>query len=248
MTIWIQHHLQQNYETIVKAAIQYNHIFDKFRNHSAYTYVVPDTTPDIEIDSIANELTQNPQFIEQYDVLRQMDYIGSPNLDIAINNICTSSRNLKYLYATLRLKKIFPDVKKVIEIGVGYGGLCFTMCQHFQLNGYRLVDLPCVEQLAKMVLSRLQPNITEQFYLIDQPYDLCISECAISELDFDTINDYYNQYLKYSKYLYIKTNFHTQNDFNKFIAILQQHFKTECTYSYPCYNGIEKDTIFGWKI
>ena len=47
------------------------------------------------------------------------------------------------------VKKYFGDLngKNVVEIGVGYGGLCFVLSSFYNINSYELVDLEnCVFQ------------------------------------------------------------------------------------------------------
>jgi hypothetical protein len=113
----------------------------------------------------------------------------------------------------------------VVEIGVGFGGLCYAMHVVFDIANYSLVDLTGPYRLAKKWLNHFPE--TQNVTAGKPPFDITISEYAITELEFDDIIEYYNLYIKQSNGFLIRTNYHTAEDYDRFVDLLLQDFKIE---------------------
>jgi len=228
---------QQSYFNIVKQALKSPTIFDTFRSHVDYNAIVTNCMTKEEFEIYTEELDKIPDAVSKLETLKQMDIIG-------LQNEGPSPRNLRYLYNAFRIKENFGEIKTVVEIGVGYGGMCFTMGNIFDIIGYRLIDIDCVVELARLFLSKL-PTVCSDFSP-DPPYDLCISECSLTELDDYSIQSYYNKYLIQSQHLFIRTNFRQPERLHNFINMIEQDFTTKMTTDFPDPDQ-PKTVMFGWK-
>ena len=257
MSGWtVNHYLVREYINIVKKSLESQVVFNTFRNNNSYIPIVSEAMPGYEIDIYYGELLKRPKILSKLNIIKQMDNIGGPVIN---DKILTSTRNIRYMYNTARIKENFGDIKTVAEIGVGFGGLCFTMGQYFNLQGYKLLDIDCVIQLARLFLSKLPPIYKdidepsdyieeEQFFNPKPPYDLCVSECALTELDDESIQQYYDNYLIKSKHLFIRTNFPPNQKYrlNKLINTIKVDFEVKMIKDFP-HEDEPESLILGWK-
>jgi hypothetical protein len=233
---------EYNYIELIKEALNNPEIFDSFRIHPYYTYIIGNGMSGNEINAYFDELKTNQIIMDKFEQIKLMDNIGGAPIEPIANTNC---RNLKYMYTAMMIKKYFPsDIKDIIEIGVGYGGLCYIIGQYLDLNSYTLIDIPEVVSLAKLFLSKL-PSLNIDFYK-NPPYSLCISECAITELSDDIIYQYYEKYISQSNYLYIRLNYLDNYRLTRFMDIIKRDFKIEMIKDYPNANEAP-NTILGWK-
>jgi len=231
---------QKIYKEAIEEALLNEEKFKIFRINPNYNVIVPNV-PRQEAQILFDKLIEYPDIMNKFSTIKLMDNIGSPEL---CQPWYTSPRNFKYMYTAARIKENFgDDIKNIIEIGIGYGGLCFTMTQYFNLEGYKLVDLDYVIELTKKFLSKLVNN-DNNFYDSEPPYDLGISECAITELDDPSIQYYYDKYLSQCKYLFIRTNFNNIGRLNWFIDIVKQDFKVKMEPDLP--NEETQTALLGW--
>jgi hypothetical protein len=234
----VPNQFQNNYEYIVKQSVVDENIFNTFRSHPLYNVIIGNNMPPYEISAYWNKLQNNTFMMSKIDNIKLMDQIGGPEINPIIN---MSARNLKYMHSAMIIKEYFNDIKNIVEIGVGYGGLCYTLYQYFDILSYSLIDIEYVVELSRKFLSKL--NITP----VDStpPYDICISECAITELNDDAIDDYYNQYITNSNKLLIRTNFADSNRMARFVNKVKDIFDIKMITDYP--GAKENPTaILGW--
>lgn len=239
---------EAQYKTSVIQALNSEESFKTFRSNKTFAEIISDAMPNATKNYICNELIKYPNITSKLNIFRKMDELGSPEL-VEYNEIKTSPRNLKYMLTTALIQENFPNIKTVVEIGSCYGGLCFTLGNIFSLTGYKLVDIDCVVSLAKLFLSKLPPisNIEQdRFFNPNPPYDICISESALSEMDFELIEHYYQIYLIKSKYLFINTNFHTDSNWKNFINMTEKNFTIKTIYGYDP-NDHRESILLGWN-
>lgn len=120
------------------------------------------------------------------------------------------------IYAALRLQQAIdlhlgdernPDGDRVVEIGGGYGSMCFWFSQlHERLGSYTIVDLPIVNVLQGYFLGKAlgpdrislygeelsQVRIAPDFALdrIESPCDAYVNKDSLPEMPHDTMVDY----------------------------------------------------------
>jgi len=179
-------------------------------------------------DSIGNPIT--------YDFKNEID---NYNVKIILNNYNISPTTLRYISTGIDMIEyiIHNNLNNldIVEIGGGYGGQCkilFDLIKNYniKINSYSIIDLPSISTFQKKYLSLLNYNdniIYQNFNnIIHKNYDLCISNYAIGEFEYDVQIFYINNVLKYSKYYYIIWN--TENIPNYLIdsKILEEIPKT----------------------
>jgi hypothetical protein len=101
------------------------------------------------------------------------DAIGNPNKEKYDNlKISVSPSSLRYIYHThlilTYMKKINNLKVDVIELGGGYGGLCFSL-NHFaskygiHINSYKICDLSNIINLQKIYLNTVNSTLNIEF-------------------------------------------------------------------------------------
>lgn len=120
-----------------------------------------------------------------------------------------SPSTMRYLYTAYDISNTFKNIKDVLEIGIGYGGLCYILSKMLNVNKYKLVDVDVVKQFADMYLNNLhnKTHMTEH----DGVSDLLISEFCFSEFDDEYMENFYQTYFTKTKNIYLVMNLHDIN-------------------------------------
>ena len=147
-----------------------------------------------------------------------------------------SSDTMHRINTLCDIEKYFGGLnnKNVVEIGVGYGGLCFVLSSFYDIKSYELVDLDNVVALSKKYLTALnvEANSGET-----EDFDLTISEFCIAELDNKGISDYYQRYIQKSKSIYLMMNpvphKWPEKRLSDFHDILTEDFEIEIHEEFP---------------
>lgn len=127
-----------------------------------------------------------------------------------------SPNTIHYINTVLDIRKQFPNkkLKKIVEIGAGFGALCKIISSVYDFDEYVIVDLPDVVKLCEKYLSHFREldgrvkyipcNQIDNYDFSDT--DLCISEAALAECGYDTQKMYIDKIINQSKMLYITYN------------------------------------------
>ena len=116
-----------------------------------------------------------------------------------------SPTQIRYGKIVKDINNLFGDLQKldITEIGVGNGGLAAQIASHFELNSYRLVDLPEVLDLTR---ETLKPFLTLTNFEFTNPAEvkasgpsLFVSNYAFSELHKEVQDLYFENYISQSK-------------------------------------------------
>jgi hypothetical protein len=136
------------------------------------------------------------------------DIYGKPIKYDYIDFIECSPTNLRYIYHALvnldYMKSKDLNNVNIIELGGGYGGLCFFMKNlsklfNININSYTIFDLPLVIKLQNKYLQLLNINDVNLFTLDDNDTSklfknsYCISNYGFSEFNRDIQNRYINE-------------------------------------------------------
>jgi len=177
----------------------------------------------IENDIIGNPIT--------YDYKDQLIHIS----DLKTYNI--SPTTLRYICFGLQLFNIINSTGKkdisIIEVGGGYGGQCKILsdiCLQFNINiqKYTIIDLENVSNLQNKYLTKLDVNNivtlsnTNCIGLLDNEYDLFISNYALGEFKSDVQDFYIDNVLSRSNKSFITWNTHPINPKLKNINIVEE--------------------------
>lgn len=202
----------------LNAAI-HDDIFERFRRDNIYTGIV-ETLGRYQDGLVQlNEILKNESIDfsdSDWNNFMRNELYGSPvkyRYDI---------KNSKYEFAptTLRYIKILQDIlgligtkkiKRMIEIGGGYGGQARILLDYMDIGEYILVDLPETLKLADRYLS--QYDILSAINFMDgtkeiesQESDLIISNYAFSELKRNVQEKYIQKFFRNAKKGYIRWN------------------------------------------
>lgn len=179
------------------------------------------------IDRFPDFYNNNKNFL--IELCHKNDLIGNTIKSNYNNFTFCSPTNLRYILHSLVILKYMKDecninTIDIIEIGGGYGGLCFFINKlsplfKITINNYTIFDLEPVKLLQKKYLDNL--NITNlNFENINNIKNLknnsfLISNYAFSEIKDEYKEEYLNKIIKpYTAYGFITWNFTNPNDYN----------------------------------
>lgn len=210
-----------------------------FKSNKIYQSVLEHTTQasgNFYLNNIKNEFSALYEKNKDYfiDLCVQNDKYGKPQL-VGFNNFCVCSpSNLKYIYQSLIILSNIKNNKlyevDIIEIGGGYGGLCFFIYNlaklfNVTIKSYTIFDLNEVIILQKRYvkihgIDINTYNIDDEWMVNENSY--LISNYAFSEIPMELQIQYTDKILnKYISYGFLIWNFIPLYDFikNKKITI-----------------------------
>lgn len=187
--------------------------FEVFKRNQTYNQVLEHVNKD-QGQHYLNNINQNfDDFKNHLDKFKINDIYGGSNKESYSDVGEISPSTLRYIKVLSDLKNLFGDLtnKKIVEIGVGYGGQCCIINSYYTPNEYSLIDLDEVLLLSDKYLNKLNINHKiiniKDLESIDEEFDLVISNYAYSELTKETQDFYYEKIIKKSKNAYITLNF-----------------------------------------
>ena len=201
----------EEYLAVCQNAVRSGSIFNNFRSYAPYVNVVEACGKDHGqryLDWIRKEASIDLD----WDNISTNDALGNPKLysykglkkDI-------SPTTLRYVKVTAELFKVFGslDGLDIVEIGVGYGGLCKMIHNYSTPKSYTLVDLPDVLELASKYLEHF--NIKNLVFKTSDsdfktPSDLCISNYAFSEIQKEFQEIYVDKIIEHTEKGYMICN------------------------------------------
>ena len=213
--------------------------FSNFKKDSRYRYILEGgsrQTFDYFLNKI-KDLSNKNLFFDNLEVFRKNDLYGNPDLyydnDIGEFSLTT----LKYAYNALEIIDFVKDqsIKKIIEIGGGYGGLSVILSGLLDFETYTLIDLPEACKLIDKYISNYE-NLNNKInslscFEIDnfnfENTDLTIAINSLSECNLDFQLKYFNSVISKSKYSYVIRNLYSQKcveDHKKTIQSLPDNF------------------------
>ncbi|MFA6587800.1 MAG: putative sugar O-methyltransferase [Patescibacteria group bacterium] len=124
---------------------------------------------------------------------------------------------LRYVNTYLEVKELTKDhkLKKIVEVGGGYGGLCKTISVLENFDEYTMVDLPPAIALCQKYLNHFDSIKNKIKYISCEDIksleaitdvDLFISDSALAECDLETQILYTKTIAKKSKFIYVNFN------------------------------------------
>ena len=140
------------------------------------------------------------------------DTFGAPRKYLFPELGLISPTTLRYIATAMEIDQLmdFSRIKKIVEIGVGYGGQAAVISRMTQIKTYYFLDLPDVLQLSQIFLkeidSRLSPVLLNRIDESITEYDLVISNFAFSELPRLLQINYLDKVLTRSKNGYMIMN------------------------------------------
>ena len=197
---------------VTKAARDYR-VFSRFKSDPSYREMLEHVTPETGEKCLAVIKDQSPEFFDQFDQFKINDLVGTPITHSYPGIGIFSPTTLRYVKVASDLRKYFGfDIgKKIVEIGVGYGGQLLINDQIFKMKEYHLYDLPPVLSLVERYLEAHILNCAYKTSTLnrnsgDEHYDLAISNYAFSELSSQLQCKYIDKILANSSKGYLTMN------------------------------------------
>ena len=212
------------YTNHIKTFINTDILSWSFKNNSQYTYVLEHVNEEQgyeylkEIKNRFNTIYNNNVLLE---LCKQNDFYGKPNKVMFKDFTYCSPTNLRYILHSLLIlsyaKSCNLDSLDIIEIGGGYGGLCFfinNLSKFFDINvnTYTIFDLPEPLLLQQKYLNKLDVNNVNYYEINNfkdlKPNSFLVSNYAFSEIPFNLQQEYTNKVLNpYVSYGFMAWNY-----------------------------------------
>lgn len=232
-----------DYINVCKKIVENEDEFLNFKSNRKYQFILEHVWQELgyEYYTHIQKSKEGKSIFKKYiDKFLENDTIGNPNLFLYGDKYISPS-TLRYIKNVLDLNILCGgnEIKKIVEVGGGYGGLCKTVSAFYNFDEYNIVDLLEVTRLQEKYLNNFKDTSFKiKFISCDkleeiEEVDLFISNYAISELNIETQINYYKKFIKNSKIVYITYNFIINSDenYNKFVSIMKDDgFKFENGY------------------
>lgn len=205
------------YPELCKKAIDDEELFSSFRSN--YIYVKTLEHVDYIFGKKYLDILLAENFFVEKDYINffKNDMVGDPmvyDYKIGKKDFACAPTTLRYIKELQDLCLIHGnnDAQNVVEIGVGYGGLCRIVSSYWShLATYTLIDLPEAIELTKKYLSNFEvaPDIKYINGIDEFPEvysDLVISNYAFSELKKEVQKKYLDKVVLNSRHGYITWN------------------------------------------
>jgi hypothetical protein len=147
-----------------------------FKSNPVYTEILEHVTEYLGENYLKYILSLTPLTVDEIvEFCSLNDAIGDPtkvNYTEHLSTASVSPTSLRYIFHAhlilTHMKKMGQLNPDVVEVGGGYGGLCFSL-HHFapkygiSIKSYRLCDLPNIIRLQKIYLSRVNPSLQIEY-------------------------------------------------------------------------------------
>lgn len=252
------------YENYITSIINQDVDYMEFKRNYHYTGILENLTYEFGKQYLDVIIEKYNQFFEMnktllYDLCCTNDSVGNPikYQFPKLNDINCSAYNFRYILHSLMilnyLKELNLSEVNIIEIGGGYGGLCFylyNLCEFFniKINSYSIFDLDIVTKLQNKVLNKILTGKSINYMTLNN-YDenkLKVNSFLISNYGYDEIGSILKtQYKENIIYKYCQNGFLTYNmAFAENDDLLEKTKKSEIEYPQTNSYGINKHFYF----
>ena len=215
-----------NYLAVVEEALTNEETFSKFKSDSRYASIVG-----MSDENQATMWYKSLKHKFPLPLFTRNDVCGA-SLWESDDHFKISANTLHYAWTLKEIDEYFyfPNPINILELGVGYGGLCFVLSNFFPIGSYCLIDLPVVQKLAQKYLSKLNIQTT-----LEPPdrIDLFISEFCLSEFTDYKIDEFYDLYIRNANNIYLQMNLHNESRKQRFLRKLSKDFSYEVSDEFP---------------
>jgi len=204
------------YLNVCSEAVQDEKAFETFKAHPDYIRVVEACGRSHGVSYLSVIRRQYPHLMDYLPLFSVSDTVGSPKRYYYRGaHRSFSATTLRYVKVLGDLESLFGSLSDmdIVEIGGGYGGQCKIIYDIMKPRSYTIVDLPEALAVAGKYLKHfgiddviLSPPKTN----FKSSYDLCISNYAFSEIDFNYQRRYADKIIKYCDRGYMICNHFTR--------------------------------------
>lgn len=196
------------YLSSCKRAALDDRFFSVFKRDPGYRHVlehVPFEEGQKYLDAIEID------YADKLNEIKENDRLGSPFVFEYPNVGVISPTTLRYIKNSSDIVgKFGTDIKSIVEIGGGYGGLCKVLSSFIKFESYLIIDLEEPNLLSRKYLSHFNlPTLShrsEEIDSIEENFDLLISNYAFSECERDVQMEYLEKFVKKSNKFYMMYN------------------------------------------
>ena len=249
-----------DYENYISSIINQELESMEFKRNYHYTGILENLTYDLGKQYLDVIIEKYDEFFQMnktllYELCCLNDSIGKPFKYpfLKLNNIHCSAYNFRYILHSLMILYYFKELNlsevDIIEIGGGYGGLCFYLCNlskcfNIKINSYSIFDLEIVSKLQKKVLDKLLIGECVNFMTLGyyEESKLKANSFLISNYAYDEIgSSFKTQYKEKIIYKYCQNGFLTYNMvFAENDDLLERAKRNEVEYPQTNFNGVNK--------
>jgi len=189
-------------------------IFYSFKSNASYCEILEhaDYNNGNTYINLIEKIEPFDKIQDNLELWKKNDLLGSPKIYDYQKYGNISPSTIAYIYTYIKMKNNISDLnncKNIIEIGGGYGGLCYILSTVLNFDSYTIYDLPEVNLLQNKYLNRLNVKNTNCISP-DKEYenniDLVISCFAWSELNKEKQLDYFNNIINKAKHGFLRLN------------------------------------------
>ena len=180
------------YSRFVDSAISSEAVFKDFRRNFHYRQILEHVNYSLGFEYFSKLSNQSIQDLKRFPDVVALSSVGSPRRFYFKGLGLISPTLIRYQYVGQELQKHFGISigKKVVEIGVGFGGQYAILINSQEIDKYTMFDLPQVMKLTQKVLKSAgvkssKINVGNIHEPSIQDCDLVISNYAFSELPQD---------------------------------------------------------------
>lgn len=187
--VWeVKENLQQDYRSSLRSIVEDPEKFALFRVNKQVAMTYEALSPGSgngyysKLISNANDWFENN--IQEFE---KNDLVGNPvRYSFGSTSTKFSTVTLRYLWNTWEImSNLDVEGKKVVEVGVGYGGLARLVCHFCKPKEYVLIDIPEALELAKLYLGKFELDTKFTFLTPEEAThgDIFIANYSVAELD-----------------------------------------------------------------
>ena len=202
-----------SYTDFVSAAVRDDKKLDRFRTAYSYRMILEHVDFKLGYEYLSRLTPTTIAFYLNDPTLKNLSKVGSPRVYYYPQLGWVSPTVLRYLYVNQRVLDLFSSngLKRVGEIGIGFGGQFAITSKSLRLTEYSLYDLPVVLSLSEKTLGKanlLNGSFKQQSIdpVVPNSFDLVISNYAFSELPAEVQRDYISKIFKNTPCGYLTMN------------------------------------------
>ena len=126
-----------NYFSFVDEILTNDDLFATFKENPNYNAIVG-MSCETEGEWFANNLKDDNSINLKIEEFKKNDSIGEPAVFDSKEYGFISPNTLRYLNSLQNIQKYIGSLhkKNIVEVGIGYGGLCYILSTFYNLNSY----------------------------------------------------------------------------------------------------------------
>lgn len=214
---------------LCRNAVKDAEVFKGFRGDDAYAPIMIQHNKEYARKCVEYIAKSHLNKSELWEKFRENDLVGDP----VVYDNDVSVETLRAIISMIQIGRQFGDLNglNIIEIGSAFGYLAKTISAVYDFNSYTFIDMPDVTKLCQKYLETIDNSLKPRLIYspkeeeLKEQYDLLISEFALSEIDDQGLEYYFEKVVKRSKEVFLGMNIWDQNKKKFFRKKLEEIFE-----------------------